>query len=252
MDDRKTTEERLLTLYEEALKADFHRTTYEKNFSRLRSEYSGMISELVQACSEDEKMLEETACLIPDHVAEKLSGVKSKRKREMMSLDHRMSMVTYMLPLLREDVSPSAAKLAELMTECWNRRMPENKIVLTSYESIKGGFKKGFFCYITTAVCRSLGKPDDCYELTTLRNYRDTYLLGSGGSTDIVNEYYNIAPTIVKRIDRQENADEIYCAIWKEYLRPCIQMIEQGEYEDCRTRYIEMVNDLRGRFLHRN
>lgn len=31
-------------------------------------------------------------------------------------------------------------------------------------------------CYITTATCEEYGKPDDCYELTTFRNFRDNWL----------------------------------------------------------------------------
>ena len=34
--------------------------------------------------------------------------------------------------------------------------------------------KKG--CFITSAVCESFGKPDDCYELTMFRSFRDNYL----------------------------------------------------------------------------
>ena len=43
----------------------------------------------------------------------------------------------------------------------------------------KAVLKRGIFCYITTAVCRSMDKADNCYELTTLREYRDGYLLRS-------------------------------------------------------------------------
>ena len=63
--------------------------------------------------------------------------------------------------------------------------------------SIENGLKRSF-CYITTAVCKSLNKPDDCYELNLLREYRDQYLDGDKGWRDSCKEYYNIAPTIVK------------------------------------------------------
>ena len=96
------------------------------------------------------------------------------------------------------------------------------------------------FCYITTAVCESLNKPDDCYELTTLRKYRDEYLLSTESGREIVEEYYNIAPTIVKRIGRQDDAGEIYRGIWDEYLSPCIHLIEKGRKEECKDRYSEI------------
>ena len=92
--------------------------------------------------------------------------------------------------------------------------------------------------------------PDDCYELTTLRAYRDGYLSGTEEGRRIVEEYYNIAPTIVKRIDRQENADEIYRGIWDEYLRPCIRLIEKDEKEECKELYITMVRSLEKEYLY--
>ena len=80
------------------------------------------------------------------------------------------------------------------------------------------GLKKEFYCYITTAVCKSLNKPDDCYELNLLREYRDQYLMGTKDG-EICKEYYNIAPTIVKRIDRSPDASEIYADIWEKYFK---------------------------------
>lgn len=39
-----------------------------------------------------------------------------------------------------------------------------------------GSFVTGGGCYITTAVCEFYGKPDDCYELTEFRKFRDEWL----------------------------------------------------------------------------
>ena len=102
---------------------------------------------------------------------------------------------------------------------------------------------------MTTAVCRSLDKPDGCYELKTLRDYRDRYLASSPGGRETIREYYNIAPTIVKRIERQKNADEIYRKIWKEYLERCIGLIETGKMEECREVYTKMVHELEREYL---
>lgn len=105
-------------------------------------------------------------------------------------------------------------------------------------------------CYITTAVCESLGKPDDCYELELLRDYRDDYLLGKGAGTDIVQQYYNVAPTIVKRINKQQDAKAIYEGIWSEYLIPCIQLIEKEQLDDCKEVYSSMVYNLQKKYLY--
>ena len=103
---------------------------------------------------------------------------------------------------------------------------------------------------MTTAVCKSLHKPDDCRELTLLRNYRDTFMLETAEREKIVKEYYNVAPTIVKRIDRREDADEIYGAIWEQYLSRCIRLIEAEKPEECEKVYIRMVQELETRYLY--
>ena len=128
--------------------------------------------------------------------------------------------------------------------------MPGSKIGHSDAASIENGFKKGVFCYITTAVCKSLNKPDDCYELNLLREYRDQYLMGTKDGEILVKEYYNIAPTIVKRIDRSPDASEIYADIWEKYLKPCVRLIEAGEQEECRELYTKMVRSLEKKYLY--
>ena len=59
-----------------------------------------------------------------------------------------------------------------------------------------------------------------------------------------MEEYYNIAPTIVKRINREKNPGEIYRGIWQKYLSPCIRLIEENRNEECREVYSRMVRRL--------
>lgn len=60
----------------------------------------------------------------------------------------------------------------------------------------------------------------------------------------MIDEYYNVAPTIVKHISRRKDSREIYQKIWDTYLDPCMHMIEQGEDEACQKLYTQMVKDL--------
>lgn len=100
----------------------------------------------------------------------------------------------------------------------------------------------GSFCFITTAVCEKLGKPDDCIELTTLRQYRDTWLINSDGGKELIKEYYRIAPLIVSRIKASDKFDEYCRHLLTNYITPCLDLIAISEYEKCRDKYIEMVN----------
>ena len=99
----------------------------------------------------------------------------------------------------------------------------------------------GTMCFITTAVCEGLGKKDDCYELMTLRNYRDTWLANSEGGQELIKEYYRIAPLIVSRMKTSERYFEYCVFLLENYINPCIDMIEKKEYEKCREKYKQMV-----------
>lgn len=51
-------------------------------------------------------------------------------------------------------------------------------------------------CFITTAVCKTFDKPDNCPELTAFRTFRDTYMKEDEALNNEVNNYYEIAPKI--------------------------------------------------------
>lgn len=242
--------ENLRELYDAALEYEFHKSSYEKYMESLKSKYADLLEETAGICDRTEDGLERIAACIPEYVCGELDKISSKRKRDLAALDHKMNMVSYFVPLIGEIPSLQAKTLTERMVEVWNEKMPEYKIGHSTYDSIRGGFKKGIFCYITTAVCRSMDKPDDCYELNTLRAYRDGYLSETEEGRRIVEEYYNIAPTIVKRIDRQEDAHNIYRGIWEEYLSRCIRLIEEDEKDKCKELYISMVRSLEKEYLY--
>ena len=104
-------------------------------------------------------------------------------------------------------------------------------------------------CFITTAVCYNLGKADDCYELTVFRNFRDNWLAKQINGNNLIKQYYLIAPVIVANINKLVNAVEIYNNIWNNYLQPCLKLIEQGKLTECRDKYVEMVNNLKLKYL---
>lgn len=100
-------------------------------------------------------------------------------------------------------------------------------------------------CYITTAVCKYYRKPDNCYMLTTLRRYRDDYLLKTDEGRRLVQEYYETAPKIVAWIDRQPNKDKMYRMIYWRYLKPCVKLIKKRKFVECRDLYVDMVLNLK-------
>ena len=107
-----------------------------------------------------------------------------------------------------------------------------------------GPFGGGGGCYITTATCEEYGKPDDCYELTAFRSFRDNWLVHQPDGADLIKRYYATAPHIVDLINRQENRTEIYHYLNDNYLSKCLCYIEQGENEKCKELYIDMMDYL--------
>lgn len=116
----------------------------------------------------------------------------------------------------------------------------------TSQQSTIQNVAKRMFsggCFITTAICKDQGKPDDCDELTILRKYRDEILLPSYVGKQAVQEYYAIAPAIVKAIDAmgEEKASAIYTFLNAVYLQKAIVHIRNGDHFSALDTYTEMV-----------
>lgn len=119
-----------------------------------------------------------------------------------------------------------------------------------TFESVRssGNMKSGgglFGCFITTAVCEYFNKADDCYELTTLRAFRDNWLKLEPNGEELISEYYEIAPDIVKQIEMSSKKDAIYHELYESYIMPCISYIENEEYQRCKETYVSMMNALK-------
>lgn len=74
------------------------------------------------------------------------------------------------------------------------------------------------FCFITTAVCEYFNKADDCYELTTLREFRDEWLSCQPEGKELITEYYDIAPIIVNKLEELPVKDVVYNELWNNYI----------------------------------
>ena len=99
-------------------------------------------------------------------------------------------------------------------------------------------------CYITTAICEEFGKPDDCYELITLRNFRDHWLINQPDGKELIQRYYNTAPEIVAIINRRKDRKQIYQNLRDTYLYECLKQISLNENEKCKKIYIAMMEEL--------
>jgi hypothetical protein len=109
----------------------------------------------------------------------------------------------------------------------------------------------GTNCFITTAVCKTLQKPDDCRELIKFRHFRDTFMQTTEEMRSEVFEYYEAAPQICASIDAngKKAAFEKYASIWEQSLKPAFAALEKGQNLDAYNIYKKMVLDLKREFL---
>jgi len=96
-------------------------------------------------------------------------------------------------------------------------------------------------CFITTAICRASGKPDDCGELQVLRKFRDEYLLTTPGGKLVVDVYYQIAPAIVAALDSDSMGASHYAYLKCNFIDRCIQLISTGDYKAATDTYAVML-----------
>ncbi len=104
-------------------------------------------------------------------------------------------------------------------------------------------------CFLTTACVQARNLPDDCYELETLRNFRDSYVKNTPGGREIIREYYDIAPKIIKRISRLKTSSAIYEKLYKDLVLRSVNLIERGEKQEAFYNYRRIVKELKTGYL---
>lgn len=100
-------------------------------------------------------------------------------------------------------------------------------------------------CYLTTACMKHMQQnfDDNCVELKTLRWFRDNFV-----TEDDINHYYDIAPTIVSRINSISDSNKIYSWIYENVIKACVIAIQQENYEFAYNRYKNSVLVLEEQF----
>lgn len=228
---------------------DFNRNSYLSSFKEYREKYKPLFAALEELYAADGEAVK------IDAVRAFMGGVAehvSASSKPTSALDQlRFVIALYFVPMVRSLKLNVSEPFCLALRDEWAKTYPKFEFKVGDYETIVEGFNKKFLglCFITTAVCEHSGKPDDCYELTAFRAFRDGYLASSEGGAALIDEYYEIAPAIVTCIDLFAEKDAVYPMLREKYLAPCLDDIENGRLEACKNRYIDMVHTLRHRYL---
>lgn len=111
------------------------------------------------------------------------------------------------------------------------------------------GKKNSGGCFLSSACVEAKGLPDDCYELTVLRNFRDSYLSSIEGGKAEIRAYYDTAPAIVDSIKKMPNSQNIFEKIYQELVLPCVNLIEEGKNQDAHNLYSSYTCLLKKQYL---
>ncbi len=121
-----------------------------------------------------------------------------------------------------------------------NINYDEETFTITEKEDDKKTSEK-HKCFLTTACMKHQLKyfDDNCYELTTLRWFRNKFVTKSD-----IQYYYQIAPIIVNVLNNVSNSDEMYKQIYESVINMCIIEIENGNYNRAYEIYKNAILEL--------
>lgn len=233
----------------------FKKNSYEEVFQAYLEECKPILTALNQACitcpEKKEQVMKDCADILITAIAEDVeqnTKLTSKKEKTLEVDNYKKTLAIYTVPVIHELGLQEEDFIIQSIRERWMEEYPDMLFRVGTFEAINSGFRRKGFCYITTAVCETLGKPDDCYELMMFRQFRDDYLQKQHNGEQLIREYYSCAPDIVKSIDKQEQRERIYENIWNDYLKVCLKNIEEGQNQSCQENYKKMVKNLQSKF----
>lgn len=102
-------------------------------------------------------------------------------------------------------------------------------------------------CFLTTACVEHKGLKDDCRELQVLRNFRDNYVALRPGGFQLIKDYYQRAPKIVKAINLSADKSLLLESLYIQ-IKQAADLIEEGEHEKAFKLYYKTTQELGKRF----
>jgi hypothetical protein len=103
---------------------------------------------------------------------------------------------------------------------------------------------EGAGCYLTTAMVGYFNKADDGIELTAMRELRSH----SGYKyQDVLKEYTQVSPIIIRGIEQSEDKDYYYNMI-KDVVDNIVILVANKKWEEAETAYLDLYYYLKERF----
>ena len=235
----------------QGIEKEMTKAKFPTAFNRYQDGNRKTFEQLDLAVAVGELSLEDASTDLLDQMAARWDRDAKRYNRAAMMDTDKFILAIYLIPMVQELNLSISTDYCQTLHALWMERYPKSPFTVGTYEALANGFQKRYFglCFITTAVCRHDGKPDDCAELTAFRTFRDGYLRACPDGPDLIDEYYDIAPGIVTHIELSQDCDQVYDHIRDHYLVPCFTDIQQGKLAQCKERYTAMVQNLKAQYL---
>lgn len=99
-------------------------------------------------------------------------------------------------------------------------------------------------CFLTTACCGVVGLPDDCWELATLRRFRDGWMMRFAEGRAEVERYYREAPAVAQRLVASAAGRRRLLGLYWSTIVPSALLARLGLNRLAYARYRRMMLDL--------
>jgi len=106
-------------------------------------------------------------------------------------------------------------------------------------------------CFIATACAEARGLPDDCYELSLLRLFREEYVAKLPQGEAVLTEYREKAPKVVSAIGAlgEERSGEVWEHLYESGVVRAVELILGGMWDEAFGVYEAMRREMERRFL---
>lgn len=104
-------------------------------------------------------------------------------------------------------------------------------------------------CFLTTAACVAIARADDCWELRSLRRFRDGHLAQTEPGQEDIRYYYKVAPLIVSAIGRDSNAKQLFKSMYWFRVIPYALLIRFGFKQTVHRLYKSWIFSLEQKYL---
>lgn len=135
----------------------------------------------------------------------------------------------------------------EPVRDAWGNHVREGGSTWWGSEDRKEREEGG--CFVTTACVESRGLPEDCPELSRMREFRDSYVAELPHGRELIEAYYALAPRIVEAIDLSPDRREIYNELYERWLSSSLRLIAAGKYEEALDNCVTVLRELSNEHL---